>query len=122
MKIIQNALSFIAVLFGLVTIFAGSRVLLGSDPGHVVFLPLLIYNTAMGIVYVSAGIVAFRNTNQGMRVAAVIFVLNIIVLTVIYSQYREGGSIAIDSLKAMSFRTVVWLVLFVGLGWINHRG
>jgi hypothetical protein len=65
MKIIQNALSFIAVLFGLVTIFAGSRVLLGSDPGHVVFLPLLIYNTAMGIVYVSAGIVAFRNTNQG---------------------------------------------------------
>lgn len=34
-------LAFIAILFGIATIFAGGRVLLGADPGYVVFRPLL---------------------------------------------------------------------------------
>lgn len=121
MKIIQSALSLIAVLFGLVTIFTGSRVLLGSDPGYIVFMPLLIYNVSMGIVYISAGIIAFRNSIKGMYVAAAIFILNLVVLAVIFSLYSEGGSIAVDSLRAMSFRTVVWLVLLIGFGLLNHK-
>ena len=121
MKIIQSALSLIAVLFGLVTIFAGSRVLLGSDPGYIIFLPLLIYNLSMGIVYISAGIIAFRNSKQGMYFAAVIFSLNLIVLAVIFALYEDGKLIAVDSLRAMSFRTVVWLILFAGLGWLNYK-
>ncbi len=122
MKNIQRALSLIAVLFGLVTIFAGSRVLLGADPGYVVFLPLLIYNLSMRVVYISAGIIAFRNPKQGMHVAAVIFSLNLVVLAVIFTLYKDGGAITVDSLRVMSFRTVVWLVLFVGLGWLNYKG
>ncbi len=122
MKIFQSALSLVAVLFGLVTIVAGSSVLLGSDPGYVVFLPLLIYNLSMGIVYISAGIIAFRNSEKAMYVAAVIFSLNLIVLVVVFTLYKNGGSIAVDSLRAMSLRTIVWLVLFSGLGWLNHKG
>lgn len=34
MKITQNILVIVAVLFGLLTIFAGTRVLLGSNPGY----------------------------------------------------------------------------------------
>ena len=118
MKITQNILVTVAVLFGLLTIFAGTRVLLGSNPGYIVFRPLLIYNTAMGIVYVAAGIIAWRNIKQGMYVAAAIFVLNLIVLTTIFFLYIEGNSIAIDSLRAMSLRTVVWFALFVGFWWL----
>ncbi|MEJ1395471.1 MAG: hypothetical protein RPU64_14965 [Candidatus Sedimenticola sp. (ex Thyasira tokunagai)] len=66
MKITKNILVTIAVLFGLLTMFAGTRVLLGSNPGYIVFRPLLIYNAAMGIVYVAAGIIAWRNIKQGM--------------------------------------------------------
>ena len=121
MKITQNALALVAVLFGLVTIFAGTRVLLGSDPGYIVYRPLLIYNVVMGIVYVSAGIIALQNVKQGMYVAAVIFALNLVVLTTIYYLYTEGSSIAIDSLRAMTLRTVVWFALFAGFGWLSYR-
>lgn len=121
MKTIQSILVLIAVLFGLVTVFAGGRVLLGSDPGYVVYQPLLIYNAAMGIAYLSAGVIAFRNLKQGMYAAAVIFFLNLAVLLTIYYLYTEGGSVAVDSLRAMTLRTVVWLVLFTGFGWLNYR-
>ncbi len=121
MKITQIVLALIAALFGLATIIAGTRVLLGSDPGYIVFRPLLIYNTVMGIVYVSAGVIAWRNLKQGVYVAAAIFVLNLVVLAVIYFLYTEGGSIAVDSLRAMSLRTIVWLALFAGLGWLSRR-
>jgi hypothetical protein len=50
MRLIPRVLSLVAVLFGLVTIIAGTRVLAGSDPGYNVFFPLLIYNVAMGVV------------------------------------------------------------------------
>ena len=121
MKITQSVLALVATLFGLVTIIAGTRVLLGSDPGYIVFRPLLIYNTAMGIVYISAGFIAWRNLKQGMYVAATIFILNLIILVVIYFLYTEGNSIAVDSLRAMSIRTIVWLALFAGLGWLSRR-
>jgi len=121
MKITQSVLALVATLFGLATIFAGTRVLLGSDPGYIVFRPLLIYNTAMGMVYVAAGIIIWRNFKQGMYVAAAIFFLNLVVLAAIYFLYTEGSSIAVDSLRAMSLRTVVWLALFAGLVWLSSR-
>ena len=121
MKVAQNILVTIAVLFGLLTIVAGTRVFLGEHPGYIVFLPLLIYNAAMGIVYVVAGIIAWRNIKQGMHVSAAIFVLNLIVLTVIFFMYTEGNSIAVDSLRAMSLRTVVWFALFAGFWWIYRN-
>ena len=49
-------------MFGVATLFAGSRVLLGSDPGYEVFRPLLIYNTAMGAAYLAAGITVWGGT------------------------------------------------------------
>ena len=117
----KKGLVLLAVLFGLATIFAGTRVLLGSDPGYIVYRPLLIYNAIMGIMYVSAGIIALRNVKQGMYAAAVIFILNLLVLSAIYYLYTGGSPIAIDSLRAMTLRTVVWLVLFAGFGWLSHR-
>ncbi len=114
MKILRNILVVVAILFGLMTIFAGSRVLLGIDPGYIVFLPLLIYNTVMGLVYVLAGIIAWRSIKNGMYMAATILGLNLIVLITIFILYAKGSAIAVDSLQAMLFRTVVWLFLFGG--------
>ena len=120
-SIMQRLLAIVAVLFGLVTIIAGTRVLGGADPGYVVFRPLLVFNVAMGIVYVLAGVLAWRNANQGKHAAAVIFILNAIVLGSIWYLYVSGSAIAIESLRAMSLRTVVWLLLFIGLAWISRR-
>ena len=120
-KIIQGVLALAAALFGLATIIAGSRVLTGSDPGYIVFRPLLIYNTAMGIAYVAAGVIAWRNLDRGKYAAATIFVLNLLVLGATGYLYAAGSAVAIDSLRAMIFRTVAWLVLFLGMVWMSHR-
>ena len=109
-----------AASFGIATIFAGARVLAGSDPGYVVFRPLLIYNTAMGVAYVAAGIIAWRSLDQGKYAAAAIFVFNFLVLGTIGYLYAAGSAVAIESLRAMILRTVVWLVLFLGLAWLSH--
>ena len=118
---IHGLLALVAALFGIVTIIVGARVLAGSDPGYIVFRPLLLYNTAMGMVYVAAGVIAGRNVDRGKYAAATIFVLNFLVLAAIGYVYAAGGAVAMESLRAMIFRTVVWLVLFLGMAWVSHR-
>lgn len=117
----QRILALAAALFGALTIFAGIRVLAGSDPGYVVFRPLLVYNTVMGVVYVGVGTIAWRSLEHGRYGAAVVFLLNLLVLAAIWILHASGGAVAIDSLRAMAFRTVVWLVLFLGLWWLDRR-
>ena len=120
-KIIQGILALAAALFGLVTIIVGSRVLAGSNPGYIVFRPLLIYNTAMGIAYMAAGVIAWRNLDRGKYAAGTIFVLNLLVLGATGYLYATGSAIAIESVRAMMFRTVSWLVLYLGMVWMSHR-
>ena len=110
----------IAGLFGVATLFAGGRVLLGSDPGYVVFQPLLIYNTIMGVAYLAAGITIWRSLILGKYAAGAIFSLNTLVLLGIILVYRSGGAVAMDSLGAMTLRTVVWLVLFLVASWLGR--
>lgn len=117
----RTAMAAVAVLFGVVTLFAGGRVLLGSDPGYVVFRPLLIYNTGMGLACLAAGIAIGRNANAGKNAAGAIFLLNLVVLAAILVTYRGGGAVAVESLRAMAFRTVVWLGLFLGASWLARR-
>ncbi len=119
-RIIQRGLALVAALFGLATIIVGARVLAGSNPGYIVFRPLLIYNAAMGIAYVAAGVIAWRDLVRGKYAAATIFVLNFLVLGTISYLYAAGSAVAIESLRAMILRTVVWLVLFLGLAWLSH--
>ncbi len=102
----------VAVGFGLATIFAGGRVLLGSDPGYVVFRPLLVFNTVMGLVYVLAGIAIWRNVVRGRQAAGAIFAINFLVLLAISLLYVNGSAVAMESLRAMTLRTGIWLVLF----------
>jgi hypothetical protein len=117
-RILQTIGAAVAVLFGVATLFAGSRVLLGSDPGYEVFRPLLIYNTAMGVGYLAAGVTVWRSVNGGRIAAGAIFLLNLLVLVGILVIYRGGGAVAVDSLRAMTLRTVVWLVLFLAASWL----
>lgn len=119
-RIVQILAAAVALLFGVATLFAGGRVLLGSDPGYAVFRPLLIYNTAMGAAYLAAGVTVWRSVNVGRYAAGAIFLLNLLVLLGILVVYRSGGVVAVDSLRAMALRTVVWLALFLAVSWLNR--
>lgn len=117
---LQRLTAIIAVAFGLLTVFIGGQTLLGySDPGYTVFTPLLIFNTIMGIVYAGAGAMIWRNITLGLSAAKIIFLINVTVLVTILIIYYLGGSVAIESLKAMSFRSIVWLVLWITLMWVR---
>ncbi len=75
----------------------------------------------MGAVYLAAGVVTWRSLGSGKHMAATIFALNLVVLGIISYLYVAGEVVATDSLHAMTFRTSVWLVLFLGLVWISRR-
>lgn len=117
---IRFAVVLVATLFGLATIVAGMRVLTGGDPGYVVYRPLLVYNTVMGLAYLAGAVLAWRNTRLGRNAAGAIFALNAVVLAAVAYLYGTGGVVAIDSVRAMVLRTVVWLVLWLALLW-SHR-
>ncbi|HRN74417.1 hypothetical protein [Ottowia sp.] len=118
---LQRIIALVAIVFGGLTLFVGSRVLLGNDPGYVVYRPLLLYNVAMGAVYVLAGMLIWRGTAAGRGLAGLIFVLNAIVLAGVVYLYQGGAAVAVESVRAMSLRTGVWLVLFGGLVWLSRR-
>jgi len=121
MQVVQRILAIIAMAFGVMTVVAGARVLGGSDPGYVVFRPLLIFNTVMGAAYIAAGIVMWRSIHRGKLVAASIAVLNLLMLGTVTYLYTSGSPVAIDSVRAMILRTGVWLLLFAGMAWFAGR-
>jgi len=121
MNFTQRILALVAVLFGVVTIVAGTRVLLGFDPGYLVYRPLLTYNTVMGFAYLGAGVLAWVNLRRGQHAAAAIFVLNALMFAFVGYLYANGGGVAVESIRAMTLRTGVWLLLFVGLVWLGRR-
>ncbi|MCC6245336.1 MAG: hypothetical protein IT353_21020 [Gemmatimonadaceae bacterium] len=111
-------MAIVAVVFGVLTVFAGTRVLLGhSDPSYVVFKPLLIFNTAMGVAYSAAGLVMWRGSRWSLPAACAIVLLNLIALGTIVFVYLSGRKVAVESLGAMAFRSAVWLLLLVGVVW-----
>lgn len=118
----RRVIPLVAVAFGFATVVAGGRVLAGADPGYLVFRPLLIYNTVMGFVYAVAGVVMWRSLARGVYAAGTVFGLNLVVLGGLVSLYVSGGAVADDSVRAMTFRTAVWLILFLGAGWVRSPG
>ena len=118
LRLVRGILAFVAAAFGLATVAAGGRVLAGADPGYIVFRPLVIFNTAMGVAYLAAGIIMMRSLERGRFAAATIFLLNLFVLGGIGYLYQAGSAVALESVLAMTFRTGVWLALFLGLSWL----
>ena len=66
---------------------------------EVVFRPLLVYNAAMGLVYLASGAVLWRSVSAGRAAAGAIFGLNLLVLVGILVIYRTGGAIAVESVR-----------------------
>lgn len=121
MRLARRILALVAIAFGLATIVAGGRVLMGADPGYVVYRPLLVFNTAMGFAYVAAGVLIWRRPERATRAALAIFVINLVVFVAIGVLYASGGAVAVDSVRAMTLRTGVWLVLWLALAWLWKR-
>jgi len=120
--LIRRTAAGVAVLFGLATLVAGLGVLLGrSDPGYPVFGPLLAFNTGMGVTYVAVGAVAWRSLRWGRNGAGAVLLLNLAAWLTVLLLGAAGAGVATESLRAMGFRTGVWLALFLTLVGLHRR-
>lgn len=118
---IQTADAIIATAFGLITLWVGVITLLGfSDPGYVIFTPLLVFNTGMGFAYTGTGILIWQQHPKATEASKIIFGFNMLVLAIITLLYWMHFEIASESLKAMTLRTVVWLLIWRSLAWIRR--
>ncbi len=113
--LIRRIAAIVAILFGLATLVAGSRVLAGADPGYLVFRPLLLFNTVMGAIYLAAGLAAWKSARSGRYFAAGILSLNVGVLGILLFLRETADVVAAESVRAMLLRTVIWLALFLAL-------
>lgn len=119
----QKRVAPAAVLLGMATVVTGLRVLTDWNPGYPVFRPLLIFITAMGPVYLAAGVTAWRSVPMGKRAAGAIVVLKAVVLGAVLVLHSAELGVAVGSVRTMVFRTVVWLLLllFLGVAWLGRR-
>ena len=104
---IATALAFI---IGAMAIFAGGQVLLGKVMDYYVIDWLPIYNFSAGLVssFITA-ILIWKGSKYAMSAAIGTFAIHGTVMLVLQIFYREV--VAADSIKAMTVRLVVWLII-----------
>jgi hypothetical protein len=118
----ERAAAAIGLVFGLATLAAGGTVLLGRDPGYIVYRPLLVFNTTMGVAYIAASLAAWMHREAGRAAAGWIAVVNAAMLAwIVYLFKTTTDVVANDSVRAMTLRTAVWLALWLVLAAVWRR-
>ncbi|MEW6401258.1 MAG: hypothetical protein AB1649_05625 [Chloroflexota bacterium] len=102
--------SILAFLIGGMAIFAGGKVLLGSDPGYYVINWLLLYNYTVGILTICfTAIYIWDEHRLAMPATIGTFSLHALVMLILQTAYHD--IVAPDSLRAMTIRLIVWAVI-----------
>ena len=107
-----RALAVVGIVFGALSMVAGSRVLAGLDhPDYVVLPWLVVYNVAAGAVGVVAGTGVWLWRRWGVTAASGLAGAHAAVLVWLVAMRLMGEAVATDSLAAMSLRAIVWLAI-----------
>ena len=111
MKITQIIAVALAGFIGIMSIISGSLVLLGfREVGYTVLNGLVVYNVAVGVLSV---ITAFLIWKHFVLSKKMIFLILIFHISVLANLYFFSERVAIESIKAMSFRVAIWLIIFI---------
>ena len=102
--------SILAFILGALSIIAGGMAMRGWSPGYFVLNWLPVYNFIMGAltVFIPATLI-WRNSRHAMPAAIATFGIHAIVTLLLLSAFR--GTPAAESILAMIFRLVVWLII-----------
>ncbi len=106
----QKVAAVLAFIIGAMAVFAGGQVLLGKVMDYYVIDWLPVYNLIAGLVssFVTA-ILIWKGSKYAMSAAMGTFVVHGIVMLILQTAYRD--LVAPDSIKAMTVRLVVWLII-----------
>ena len=101
----------LAFIIGAMAIFAGGQVvLLGKVMDYYVIDWLPVYNLIMGLLaaFVTS-ILIWKNSRFALPAAVATLVVHAAVMVILLAAYQ--GVVAPDSIKAMSVRIVVWVII-----------
>lgn len=109
MNILKKIAAFLALFIGAMSVFAGSKVLLGIDTKEYHVLTwLVVYNVIMGIVSLYAAYVLWKNSYRAPNYIS--FILFAHFLVMLYLNFISDTA-AHESKMAMMFRTGIWMVI-----------
>jgi phosphate starvation-inducible membrane PsiE len=103
--------SILAFILGCMSIIAGSKVLLGIDTKtYNVINWLVIYNVIFGFISIIASYFIWSKHQLAKKGVIIILVSHSLILSYIY---LFSVNVASESIKAMLFRVVVLLLIFI---------
>jgi uncharacterized membrane protein (DUF2068 family) len=109
--------SILSIVVGSLSFFSGMAVLTGiREVDYFTLTTLIVYNTIAGIAALIAGFGLWRKKQWAVRLTAAIAGAHLIVITIVSFGYIQDGPVAVESLYAMMFRVVVWVVIVVLIG------
>jgi hypothetical protein len=108
--ILSKTAALLAFVIGAMAIFAGGQVLLGQLPDYYVIDWLPIYNFSVGVISaLVTAIVIWKNTRYALPAAVATLSAHALVMIVLQTAYRDV--VAPDSIRAMTVRIGVWIVI-----------
>lgn len=110
--------SVLAFAIGVMSIIAGGLALRGWEPGYSVLPWLPAYNLIMGVLTLVPAVLIWTNHRYAMVAAIVMTGIHAIVLLLLLTVFRDV--VAIESIRAMLFRLLIWLVV-IGLLYAQAR-
>ena len=111
-SILLKVVAAIALLIGLMAVITGTRVLTGYLIPDYNVLPLLVYyNVFMGFASIFTGILIWIKYSKALAFTVGIAVGHISVLLSLLTLFNSV--VADQSIKAMIFRSIIWIVIFI---------
>ena len=110
-KILKKTAAVLAFFIGLMSVIAGSRVLLEIDAkDYNVMVWLVTYNVIFGAISIVVAYFIWQGKKLGERLTIFILVMHFMVF--LYLKFISE-TVASESIKAMIFRTSVWVLIVV---------
>ena len=116
-SIVVWVLAIVAVLFGLLTIKSGGSVIFidGVDrqaAGN--YVPFVVwFNFLAGFVYIIAGAGIWMKKQWAAKLAVLIAAATLIVFAILGLYILNGGMYEMRTIVAMSFRSIIWVIISV---------
>lgn len=110
--------SILAFLVGIMSIVAGGKAMQGWNPGYSVLTWLPVYNFVMGILALIPAVLLWINHRFALAASVATLGIHTLVLLLLLSAFR--GEVAFQSIAAMIFRLVIWIVI-LGLVFFRAR-
>ena len=111
MKILKKIAAVLALFIGLMSVFAGSKVLLDIDTkDYTILIWLVSYNVIFGLISIFAAYLLWKAKKNSKNLT--LFILSMHFMVFIYLKFLSN-TVATESVKAMIFRTSIWIFIVV---------